>query len=97
MAVRDERDPAACALTAGLTGAQWAWKFLRRNPVYRRDWSTFITNWRELEAAYGDPPHHGFTAWRQDSRAWLRASRCPERNCRVVRDEVLIDCALGAC
>ena len=37
MAVRDERDPAACALTAGLTGAQWAWKFLRRNPVYRWD------------------------------------------------------------
>ena len=84
------------AFTADLTRHQWAWEFLRRNPDYRREWAAFAATWRDLEAAYGSPPNRGFPAWRQDPRAWVRASECPEGECRVDQDKVLIECALGA-
>jgi hypothetical protein len=84
------------AFTADLTRHQWAWAFLRRNPDYRREWAAFAATWRDLEAAYGSPPNRDFPAWRQDRRAWVRASECPERECRVDQDKVLIECALGA-
>ncbi|MCU0833940.1 MAG: DUF6499 domain-containing protein [Gammaproteobacteria bacterium] len=94
--MRDWRDPDAYAFTGGLTAAQWAWEFLRRNPDYRREWAVFVAVWRELEAAYGAPPHRDFPAWRQDPRAWVHASDCPEGECRVDQHRVLIECALGA-
>ena len=84
------------AFTADLTRHQWAWEFLRRNPDYRRRWAAFAATWRDLEAAYGSPPNRDFPAWRQDPRAWVRASECPEGECRVDQDKVLIECALGA-
>jgi len=84
------------AFTADLTRHQWAWEFLRRNPDYRRQWAAFAATWWDLEAAYGSPPNRDFPAWRQDPRAWVRASECPEGECRVDQDKVLIECALGA-
>jgi hypothetical protein len=92
----DWRDPEAYAFTAHLTREQWAWEFLRRNPDYRREWAVFVATWRDLEAAYGSPPNRDFPAWRQDARAWVRASECPGGECRVDQDRVLIECALGA-
>ncbi len=92
----DWRDPQAYAFTARLTAAQWAWEFLRRNPEYRRAWADFSATWRDLEAAYGSPPHRDFPAWRQDPRAWVPAADCPDGACRVDQDRVLIECALGS-
>jgi len=84
------------AFTADLTRDQWAWEFLRRNPDYRREWAAFSATWQDLEAAYGSPPNRDFPAWRQDPRAWVRGSECPEGECQVDQDRILIECALGA-
>jgi len=92
----DPTHPRDYAFTAGLTREQWAWEFLRRNPDYRRDWAAFDATWRDLEAVYGRPPNRDFTAWKQDPRAWVHVSECPEGECRVDQDKVLIECALGA-
>jgi hypothetical protein len=92
----DWRRPETYAFTAHLTREQWAWEFLRRNPDYRRAWAAFAATWRDLEAAYGSPPNRNFPAWRQDPRAWVHAANCPEGECRVDQDKVLIECALGA-
>jgi len=94
--VRDWRDPAVYAFTAGLSPQQWAWEFLRRNPEYRRQWQAFWVTWQALEAAYGSPPNRDFNAWKQDPRAWVPAAECGDGECRVDRDKVLIECALGA-
>jgi hypothetical protein len=94
--MRDWRDPAAHGFTEALAATQWAWEFLHRNRDYRREWAAFIAVWRKLEAAYGAPPHRDFTAWRQDPRAWVYASDCPEGDCRVDHGRVLIECAMGA-
>lgn len=91
----DWRDPAGDAFTEGLTAAQWAREFLRRNHDDRCERADFLAVWREREAAYGAPTHRDFTAWRQDPRAWVRVRDCPEGDCRVDQDRVLIECALG--
>lgn len=96
MLSRDWTDPAAYAFTAGLDAAQWAWEFLRRNPDYQREWTDFSTVWQALEAEYGRPPVRDFTAWKRDPRAWVSATDCPEGDCRVDQDKVLIECAVGA-
>ena len=94
--MRDWRNTNAYAFAAFLTREQWAWEFLRRNPDYRRAWTDFSATWRDLEAAYGSPPNRNFPAWRLDPRAWVPACTCPEGECRVDQDKVLIECALGA-
>jgi len=94
--MRDWSDPGDYAFTSALSPAEWAWEFLRRNPDYQRQWREFWQTWRALEAAYGSPPHRDFTAWKQDPRAWIAAADCPDGDCRVYRDKVLIECALGA-
>jgi len=78
------------------SAARWAWEFLRRNPGYRRQWRAFKATWDALEAAYGRPPRRDFNAWKRDPRAWVSAAECPEGECRVDQDKVLIECALGA-
>ena len=78
------------------SAARWAWEYLRRNPEYRRQWRDFMATWRDLEAAYGRPPHRDFNAWKRDPRAWVPATECPEGECRIDQDRVLIECALGA-
>ena len=93
---REWRDPQAYDFCEGLTSAQWAWEFLRRNPEYQRQWQAFHHTWLELEAAYGRPPNRDFCAWKNDPRAWVPASECQESDCRVDQDKVLIECALGA-
>ena len=84
------------AFAASLDREQWAWEFLRRNPDYRREWAAFSATWRELESLYGSPPNRDFNAWKQDRRAWVPVSECPDGECRVDQDKVLIECALGA-
>ncbi|HOP15986.1 MAG TPA: DUF6499 domain-containing protein [Gammaproteobacteria bacterium] len=88
--------PQDYAFTQHLCAAQWAWEFLRRNPLYQAEWVAFDTVWRELETQYGAPPDRDFCAWKLDPRAWVRAADCPEGDCRVDQDKVLIECALGA-
>ncbi|MEJ2611777.1 MAG: DUF6499 domain-containing protein [Candidatus Thiodiazotropha sp.] len=80
----------------GLTAGQWAWEFLRRNPVYQQEWQSFIATWRALEATYGKPSQRDMARWKQDPRAWVAAEECPESDCRVDANKVLIECALGA-
>jgi hypothetical protein len=96
MVFRDWTRPQDYAFTAGLDAAQWAWEFLRRNPRYQAEWRAFDVVWRDLEARYGRPPHRDFCAWRLDPRAWVPAGDCPDGDCRVDHDKVLIECALGA-
>ncbi len=92
----DWRNPHDYAFTRHLTAAQWAWEFLRRNPDYRREWAEFIATWRNLEAAYGKPAQRDIAAWKRDPRAWVPAGECPDSDCRIDGDRVLIECALGA-
>jgi hypothetical protein len=89
-------EPARYARTDALNGAQWAWEFLRRNPLYQAEWSAFNALWDDLEAAYGRPPRRDFCAWKADPRAWVRVVDCPDSDCRVDGDKVLIECAMGA-
>lgn len=96
MVLRDWHKPTDYAYTQGLSGAQWAWEFLRRNPRYRQEWLAFHEVWQRLEAAYGRPPDRDFCAWKADPRAWVRAEDCPGSDCRVDQDKVLIECAMGA-
>ena len=96
MELRRWHDPQDYVFTQHLSAAQWAWEFLRRNPIYQAEWSAFDAVWRELEAEYGAPPNRDFCAWKLDSRAWVNAVDCPEGDCRVDRDKMLIECALGA-
>lgn len=96
MIVRDWSDPVAPAFTAQLDGAYWAWEFLRRNPGYQAEWRVFMDVWRSLEADYGRPPNRDFCAWKLDPRAWVHARDCPDGECRVDHDKVLIECAFGA-
>ena len=92
----DWRNPQDYDFTQGLTAPQWAWEFLRRNPVYRLAWQQFIDIWRALEADYGKPAHRDVAAWQRDPRAWVAAADCRESDCRIEGDRVLIECALGA-
>ncbi len=92
----DWRNPQDYAFTQRLTAAQWAWEYLRRNPVYQAEWRDFMTTWRALEVEYGKPSQRDIAAWKRDPRAWLPADRCQESDCRVDGDKVLIECALGA-
>ena len=96
MLLRDWSDAQAYAFTASLNAGQWAWEFLRRNPGYQAEWQAFDAVWQALEADYGRPPDRDFSAWRLDPRAWLHAADCPEGDCRVDQDRVLIECAMGA-
>jgi len=93
---RDGLDARAYDFCDGLTSAQWAWEFLRRNPEYQRQWQAFHETWQVLEAVYGKPPNRDFCAWKNDPRAWVPASECEDSDCRVDQDKVLIECALGA-
>ncbi len=79
-----------------LTREQWAWEFLRRHPEYQRQWHEFMDTWRALEAEYGRPPNRDFCAWKNDPRAWVPAAECPDGECRVDGQKVLIECAMGA-
>lgn len=82
-----------------LSGAEWAWQFLRRNPDYRRDYAWFIVTWQALEADYGAPPTRDFFRWRQDPRAWRSEAElagCGSEACPGVDDKVLIECWMGA-
>lgn len=93
---RQDSDYAFCA-QLDLNG--WAWQFLRRNPDYQTDFNSFITIWRQLEAAYGAPPHRDFFKWKQDPRAWRSEagiSDCGTEVCPGENDQVLIECWLGA-
>ncbi|MET0090598.1 MAG: DUF6499 domain-containing protein [Candidatus Thiodiazotropha sp.] len=92
----DCKDTDRYAFTRTLSADQWAWEFLRRNPLYRQEWQRFIVTWRDLEACYGKPSQRDMNAWKQDSRAWVPAASCSESDCRVDGDKVLIECALGA-
>jgi len=96
MVFRDWTRPQDYAFTGTLDGAQWAWEFLRRNPQYQAEWRAFNSVWQALEAEYGRPPNRDFCAWRLDPRAWVHAADCPQGDCRVDEDKVLIECALGA-
>ena len=96
MQFRDWRDAQAYDFGLSLSPAQWAWEFLRRNRDYQREWEAFMAVWNALEAAYGRPPNRDFCAWTRDRRSWVPASECPDGECRVDGDKVLIECALGA-
>lgn len=96
MVFRDWTKPQDYTFAATLDGAQWAWEFLRRNPQYRAEWRQFNDTWQALEAEYGRPPERDFCAWKLDPRAWVHAADCPEGDCRIDRNKVLIECALGA-
>ncbi len=92
----DWRQESQYAFTERLSREQWAWEFLRRNPDYRREWAAFRSTWLELEAAYGRAPNRDFCQWKLDPRAWVAAEACPEGDCRIDGDKVLIECAMGA-
>lgn len=94
--IRDWCQSDAYTAMKNFTGARWAWEFLRRNCDYQREWFAFDTVWRQLEAAYGRPPDRDFCAWKADPRAWVHADDCPEGDCRIDGEKVLIECALGA-
>jgi hypothetical protein len=79
-----------------LSADEWAWEFLRRNPVYQEEWHRFIAIWRALEADYGKPAQRDVAAWQRDPRAWVPAETCQESDCRIEGERVLIECALGA-
>ncbi len=96
MNFRDPTDARSYAFTADLDAGQWAWEFLRRNPDYQAEWRAFDAVWKALEADYGRPPDRDFCAWKLDPRAWVHATDCPQGDCRVDQDKVLIECALGA-
>ena len=96
MVFLDWHNPEEYAFTHNLSGAQWAWEFLRRNRDYRQEWAAFNEVWQALEAAYGRPPDRDFCAWKADPRAWVKAADCPASDCRVDQDKVLIECAMGA-
>lgn len=77
----------------------WAWQFLRRNPAYQADYAEFIDLWRQLEAAYGEPPHRDFFKWKQDPRAWRAEAEiadCGSEVCPGENEQVLIECWMGA-
>lgn len=96
MAFRDWQNPEDYAFGTGLSGDQWAWEFLRRNTGYQAEWSDFNRVWQALEAVYGRPPDRDFCAWKADPRAWVAVGDCPDSDCRVDQDKVLIECAMGA-
>ncbi len=96
MPMKDWRLADDYGFTERLSGAQWAWEFLRRNPDYRREWKIFNETWQLLETAYGRPPNRDFCAWKLDPRSWVAASECSESDCRIEGDKVLIECAMGA-
>jgi hypothetical protein len=79
---------------------QWAWEFLRRNPLYQADYREFIATWQALEADYGAPPHRDFPRWKQDPRA-TRHAWDPNQSTGAVcttdeEDKQLIECWMGA-
>lgn len=41
--------------TEGFTYDQWAWEFLRRNPVYRKEWDGWVRNDAAASKATNDP------------------------------------------
>ncbi len=93
------RDAGPYAFDPPLTGAEWAWQFLRRNPGYQSDYAWFIATWRALEADYGAPPQRDFFRWRQDPRAWRAETElgaCAADACPGEADQVLIECWMGA-
>ncbi len=94
--IRDWKQADTYASMQHLSGAQWAWEFLRRNATYQLEWSAFNDVWQQLEAAYGRPPDRDFCAWKADPRAWVTVESCAEGDCRIDGDKVLIECALGA-
>lgn len=95
----DWRRAADYAFTERLDGSGWAWQFLRRNPEYRTDYCGFSTTWQALEADYGTPPQRDFFRWKQDPRAWRAESEiagCGTEICPGEREQVLIECWMGA-
>lgn len=95
----DWRRDADYACCEHLDLAGWAWQFLRRSPEYRADYRWFIAVWRQLEAEYGVPPQRDFFRWKQDPRAWrseIEIAGCGSDVCPGEKDQVLIECWMGA-
>ena len=91
------QDASAYDYTLGFSGEQWAWQFLRRNPLYQQQWQSFITTWRALESDYGKAPDRDFCLWKKDPRAWVIVDPdCPDQGCKVDDDKVFIECHLGS-
>ena len=88
---------------ASLNRDQWAWEFLRRNPMYQADYRQFIARWHGLEADYGVPPNRDFQRWKQDARAYgpLPGTTPIEQPdvgdlCIGEGERVLLECWMGA-
>jgi len=87
---------------AKLTRDQWAWEFLRRNPVYQADYRQFIALWHALEADYGAPPHRDYPRWKRDPRAYgpLPGNDALDQPtgelCIAENEQILIECWMGA-
>lgn len=95
----DWRRPEDYRFTADLDASGWAWQFLRRCEDYRADYFWFRQTWRRLETDYGAPPARDFFRWKQDPRAWRAESEiagCGAESCAVEKDQVLIECWMGA-
>jgi len=95
----DWRQDSDYAFCEHLDLAGWAWQFLRRNPLYQRDYAEFIDIWRQLEAAYGAPPQRDYYKWKQDPRAWRAEAEiagCGTEVCPGENEQVLIECWMGA-
>lgn len=95
----DWRQDSDYAFCDQLDLAGWAWQFLRRNPLYQKDYAEFIDIWRQLEAAYGAPPQRDFYNWKQDPRAWraeAEISGCGTEVCPGENEQILIECWMGA-
>lgn len=95
----DWRETADYVFDPPLSGAEWAWQFLRRNPDYQADYAWFIASWRALEADYGAPPNRDFFKWKQDPRAWRAEAElagCGAEVCPGENEQVPIECWMGA-
>lgn len=88
----DWKNPADYNFTAGLTPAEWAWQFLRRNPDYQTDWQWFHATWTVLEAEYGRPPERDFHRWQKDPRAYRQAVTNEQGD---DEESLLIECWMG--
>ncbi|MEQ1592348.1 MAG: DUF6499 domain-containing protein [Thiobacillaceae bacterium] len=88
-----------------LSRDQWAWEFLRRNPLYQTDYQQFIAIWHALEANYGAPPNRDFQRWKRDARAYgpLPGSSAGDQpdtasgdRCVGEDERIFLECWMGA-
>ena len=50
------RDAAEYNFPRDFPNIRWAWEFLRRNPEYRKDWTTALARFRDTPEAFGYDP-----------------------------------------